>query len=94
VARLAVDIEQNDIGVGDDRRLMSAKSMASFTLLSKNSTACLLLPLLVCVRLLSRYDKTFRSATYQNQKNPEIQIPIFPVDQGSSTDPLLRDTRI
>jgi hypothetical protein len=49
-------------------RLISPTSMASFALLSKKPTACLLWPLLVWVRLLSRYDKPSGSATYQNQK--------------------------
>ena len=56
--------------------------MASLTLLSKNSTACLLWPLWVCVRLLSRYDSTFRKCDLPEPKKPEIQMPILPVGSG------------
>ena len=58
-------------------RLMSPKSMASLTLLSKNSTACLLWPLCVCVpfrKQVRQHLEEVRLAGAEEARNPDAHL--------------------
>ncbi len=93
VIGLTVDVEEDDIGVGDDGSLDVPKEHGVFHLALKEIHRLLALAVVRVRAVMEQVRQHFQKVRFTRAKETEIQMPILPVGSGFFPGPRHRDTR-